>query len=374
MKVLFSDNGLRALYNFRYDVIRHFIDIGYDVVLTFPLCTYEQEYAERFPNNCRLLPIKWSPNSKNPVGDLIFMSELYGLYRKEKPQIVFHYSIKPNIYGTFASHICGIPSVAMVAGLGYAFEGTSLSKKMLKHFYKIALRRANWVITLNSENYQFLQAKGYISNNNSELFEGGEGVNLQYYKGRERSFDRVNFILMSRILFDKGYDEYSKAAKIIKTKYPDVNFFILGPTDYDSPMGVPKERFERDIKEGFISYLGYSHNIKKYLDCDNMVSVLPSYHEGLSRTLMESIALGLPIITSNISGCRETVCEGENGFLVKTKDFNDLANAMERFILLDKKTKSKMSASSLDIAKRKFDVNQIISRYDNIISKICKEK
>ncbi|MDO5760795.1 MAG: glycosyltransferase [Bacteroidota bacterium] len=174
MKLVLNDNGLRALINFRIDVIEHFIAQGHQVVLIYPACTREEDLINKIPTECKVYEVDMLPSGNNPLKDFAYFKQLYKIYKKEKPDLVFHYTIKPNIYGTFAATLLKIKRVDMVAGLGYIFTGNGLSKKIGRLLYKIGLRMANRVITLNSENRDLLVAKGFVLEKNMILYGGGK--------------------------------------------------------------------------------------------------------------------------------------------------------------------------------------------------------
>lgn len=205
------------------------------------------------------------------------------------------------------------------------------------------------------------------------LFGGGEGVNLEHYSYRKSKFDSVTFLMVARILYDKGYDEYVQAARIVKSKYPDAKFKLLGPLDVVSPMGVPREVVNKDVATGLIEYMGMTNDVQSVMGHPNIVSVLPSYHEGLSRSLMEACAMGKPIITTNIPGCRETVDDEVNGFLVAVREADSLAEAMIRFIELPKEKKIAMAEASHRKAIKEFDVNNVLVKYQNIVDELLQK-
>ena len=178
------------------------------------------------------------------------------------------------------------------------------------------------------------------------------------------------FLMVARVLYDKGYQEYVDAAAIVKQKYPNVSIELLGATDFSSPMGVPKSVLEKDIADGKITYLGVTNDVPSYLKRKNVIIVLSSYHEGMSRSLMEALAMSKPIITTNIPGCKEMVDEGVNGFLVPVKNASALANAMIKYIELSDEEKEKMKHASYQKAVKQFDVKHVLEQYDKIIDEI----
>ncbi len=178
------------------------------------------------------------------------------------------------------------------------------------------------------------------------------------------------FLMVARVLYDKGYQEYVDAASIIRQKYPNVSIELLGATDFSSPMGVPKTVLEKDVADGKLNYLGVTNDVPSYLKRKKVVVVVSSYHEGMNRALMEALAMGKPIITTNIPGCKEMVDEGVNGFLVPPKDSISLAQAMEKYINLSDEEKDKMKRASYQKAVEQFDVKHVLKRYDEIIEEM----
>lgn len=371
MKIILNDNGLRALINFRIDVIEHFVAKGHQVVLIYPACTKEEELINKIPQKCKVYEVNMVPSGSNPLKDFSYLCQLYKIYKEEKPDIVFNYTIKPNIYGSLAAKVLKIKRVDMVAGLGYIFTGNGLSKKIGRLLYKIGLRVADRVITLNMDNYNLLIERGFVLRKNMILYGGGEGVNLSHYPYAKNEFNVTRFLMVARVLYDKGYQEYVDAAEIVKKQYPNVDIELLGPLDETSPMGVPKSVVEQDVKANKIKYLGVTNDVPSYLKRDGVVVVVvSSYHEGLNRSLMEACAMARPVITTNIAGCKETVEQGINGYIVIPKDKQSLAEAMIRFIELPQKEKQEMAENSYRKAVQCFDVKIVLKQYDKIISEL----
>lgn len=369
MKIVLCDNGLPGLVRFRLDVIAHFLQKGHDVLLLYPSCTDADEWRRKIPAEATFVPIDFNPSSTNPVKDVDYMLKLLRIYREVSPDLCIHYTIKPNIYGTLAATMCSVKSIAMVAGLGYMFSGNSIAKVVGRWLYKVGLRLSDHVITLNESIKDVLVGKHFVKHKNLTLFRGGEGVNLGCYPLYVQKYDTpVKFLTVARVFYDKGYSEYAEAAGIVREKYPDVEFEWLGDYDRLSPMTVPQEILHRDIAEGRIRYLGTTIDVLQYLRRDGMCVCLPSYHEGLSKSLMEACSIGLPIIASDIPGCADIVNDGINGFLVPKKNARALADAMIRFLELSKEEKQKMARASYEKAVNSFDVKHVLEEYDRIIN------
>lgn len=362
-KIIFTDNSLRNLFNFRGDIINHFVEDGYEVVIVAP-----KDIDKEISESLKYYPIELNSSGFNPFKDIFYFIRLMRIYRKERPKAIFHYTIKPNIYGSWASKILGLKNVVMVTGLGYVFAGTGIRRKIGRFLYKSGLRRADRVLLLNKTNYDKLLGEGYIAERQSTLFSGGEGINLsKFNRMNEYDFTKTRFLLIARVLYDKGYSEFVDAAAIVKKTFPETTFEILGATAENSPMGVPKNVLEKDISNGLIIYHGESNNVLEWLNGNGIVTVLPSHHEGMSRSLMEACAAGVPIITTNIPGCKELVDDGLNGYLVEPKNSESLAEAMIKFIELPEAEKVRMGKKGRQKAEMQFDVKNVIREYEKIL-------
>lgn len=371
-KILFCDNVLWGLVNFRGSVIRHFVQQGDEVVLVAPQDD-ESIMKVDIPEGVRYIPVRLNRCSRNPFTDLIYCAHLYRIYRKEHPDYIFHYTIKPNVYGSIAARLAGINCTGMVAGLGYGLLGDGMLSRLLAVMYRYAFKYVSSIFVLNKFNYQYLLDHKFCTSAQLRLFKGGEGVDLSAYPYvREESGSPVVFLMVGRVLYDKGYREYVQAAKIVKQQYPDVRCQLLGMLDETYPAHVDEEELKRDVEEGTIEYLASTNDVMQYLGRSGVVVVLPSYFEGLSSSLMEACAVGRPIIATDIPGCRETVDEGKNGFLVKVKDSSSLAEGMLRYLSLSDAEKQAFSRHSRKKAEETFDVRQVIKEYEKDLAKARK--
>ena len=370
MRIFFCDNRLGGLLGFRIDVIKHFVEAGHEVcVIVPPARNSWDRVGEQIPGGVHIIEVNMQPSGMNPLRDLRLFLDYLRIYRRERPDIVFNYTIKPNIYSSIAAKMCGSRIFCMLAGLGYMFDGSGFRKRVGLKLYKYGLSKAEKIMVLNQMNYDKMLEYKMTDADKLLLLKGGEGVNLQKYAYKPADYSKgTTFLMVSRILYDKGYSEYLDAARIIKRKYPDVHFELLGPLDYDSPMGVPKDVFERDQKEGIVKYLGVVPAVNDIVSKENVVMVVPSkYGEGLNRSLMEACAIGRPIITTDIHGCRETVEDGVNGYLVTKGDVQSLVSAMEHFIELSEQEKRTMARRSHEIAVDRFDIKKVIKIYDELL-------
>jgi len=358
-KIVIISPYTRSLINFRGELIKDIINLGYEVIALGPDDGFEKEIEELGAKYCNYYLKR---TSLNPLRELKSILSLIKILRKLKPSIVFSYAIKPTIYGSLAGFIANIPNkYSMITGLGYTFTGKSLQHKilqtLLKLLFKISLKLNQVIFFQNPDDLKYFQKMKLISGKVRTEVVNGSGVNLNKYYYTNPVLKPISFLLIARLIWDKGIGEYIGAARILKDKYPEIDFKLLGPID-SNPSGVKKSNIEEWINEGFIRYLGKTNDVRPYiLNCS--VSVLPSYYrEGTPRSILEAMSMGKPIITTNTPGCRETVLEGVNGFLVPIKNSTLLAEAMEKFILKPE-TITKMGKMSREIAEKKYDVRKV---------------
>ena len=367
MKIAFCNNNLSGFHLFREDVYKHYLEKGCEVIVLYPRSLNEQSYFLKVSEYCRCIAVDMYPNSQNLIADYKLYKQIRKIYEAEKPDIVINYTIKPNIYSALAASNLGIRTIDIMAGLGYVFDGKSLKKTLARKLYKFGLNKAEKVIVLNQENYDTVVDK-YVDRNRLILFEGGEGVNMEKYPYKENLFDNTRFLMVARLLYDKGFQQFVDAARIVKQQYPDVKFELLGPLSEDCPTGVKKTILDSYIQEGVIDYLGVTNDVPSYVLRDGIVVVVASYYmEGMNRALMEACSMGRPIITTNMPGCKEMVEDGHSGYCITPRSSEDLAQACIKFLELSKDKKEAMARRSYEKCKKQFDVKIVLQKYDQII-------
>ncbi|WP_047383386.1 MULTISPECIES: glycosyltransferase family 4 protein [unclassified Cetobacterium] len=359
LKIFFTANVLWDIYIFRYGVIKALINDGHEVIVIAPNDT-RINFLEEL--GIRHIPIELNMRGINPVKDFKLLLQLKAIYKKEQPDIVFHYTIKPNIYGTIAAKIAGIKSIAVLTGLGYSFVEGGIISSIAKKMYKFSLKFSKEVWVLNDDDKETLIKQKIVPTEKIFILPG-EGVNIEKFSPVEREENQeLIFLMVARAFFDKGVREFVEAAKIIKNKNYKVKFWFLGALGGNAANGVDSAKMDEYVKSGILEYLGHRKDVEVLINASDCV-ILPSYREGISKVLMEAASMEKPIIASNVTGCKEIVDDNVNGYLVKAKDSVDLANKIESFIKLSLEEKKTMGKKGREKIIRQFDEKIIIDIY-----------
>jgi glycosyltransferase involved in cell wall biosynthesis len=287
--------------------------------------------------------------------------DLRSKLRAIRPDVLLCYTIKPVIWGGLAYGFTkNCRFVALITGLGFAFQGVTMKRRILTRLviwlYRRALKNADAVVFQNEDNRQEFVSRGIIPGSKAHVINGS-GVNLDHFDVAPFPSGPITFLLVARLLGDKGVREYVRAASIVRTQFPKSRFLVVGWQD-PSPDGITQSELQQWVDANLIELLGFQQDVRpSYAQCH--VFVLPSYHEGMPRTVLEAMAAGRPIITTNIPGCRATVVENENGFLVAPKDALALADKMIWFAQQSSETIQRMGSVSRRLAESKFDVHEV---------------
>ena len=373
-KIILIGTVASSFYGFRADLIRTLLKKGHQVY------AFTSEYTAEDLNKIEKLgatPITYTLNrgGLNPLADVIATYQLSKKIKAVNPDLVFSYFSKPVIFGTLAAKLAKAPRVVgMLEGLGYTFteqpEGlgkkTQLIKKIQVFLYKIALPQLDQLIFLNPDDPKDLLEKYAINVKKVEVL-GGIGLNLQDYPYQPLSNIHLplKFLFIGRLLKEKGIYEFVQAAKLVKKIYPDTEFTVLGAIDHHNLGALQQTELNALISSNIIQYPGHVSNIKDWI-ADSHVFVLPSYREGVPRSTQEAMAIGRAIITTDVPGCRETVINTNNGFIVPKWNPEALAEKMIYFIEHPEQTQV-MGAESYKIAVEKFDAEKVNQRLVNIL-------
>lgn len=338
------------------EFIEALVTSGYRVLVVAPrdeaFRTLESAGAE-----CHDFPL--SRRGMNPVRELYSIWFLYRFFRRVRPTAVFNYSIKPVIYSSYIAGRCRVPNIfSMVTGLGYMFSRNNALRDLVLALYRRALKYNDKVFFQNTHDRDVFLSNHLIDPGNAVVVNG-TGIDLRKFRPAAPPTAPPVFLLISRMLWEKGIREFVAAACSLKVRYPDAQFRLLGPID-DNPSAISKEQLERWSSDG-VEYLGQTGDVRPYLE-EAAVYVLPSYYrEGTPRSILEAMAMARPVITTDWPGCRDPIEDGINGYLVPVRDAEALATAMEKF-LLDDELAGRMGRESRRIAEQEYDVHDINER------------
>ena len=347
-----------SLYNFRGQLLKHLKSANLEVSALASGATKNDIKAVK-ALGADYIEYPVSRSGLSPIQDCKTFFKFLEIFKQQKPDIILAYTIKPIIWGGLAARF--IPSCrfyALVTGLGYAFQKGSWKKNLLMKLviflYKTALKKADKVIFQNPDNRQVFIDLDIVPEHKTAVVNGS-GVDAKYFEVNPLPLT-PKFLLIARLLGDKGIREYVKAANIIKQHYPQAVFQLVGPED-PSPDGISLEELTKLNQNNSVDYLGSTNDVRPFID-DCSIFVLPSYHEGLPRTVLEAMATGRPILTTDVPGCRETVINGENGWLVEKANVEQLVNRMTWFIENPLEWQ-RMAEASRTMVENKFDVHKV---------------
>jgi len=354
MKIAVLSSHTQSLFWFRLDMMKLFIENGHRVFALGPEPPKEWEMKFK-ENGIDYRQIFVERNGTNPLSDFRTYRDLYRFLKHEKPDKVFCYQAKTILYGCLAARFNRILEVyPLIAGLGSIIISRGLKhriyKIIMKAGYRFACRSSKKVIFQNEDDKVEFIKNGLVNHERTAIINGS-GVNLDKFKPAVMPREPA-FLFIGRLIKDKGIMEYLEACKLIKEKYPSIRCMLLGPYD-SNPSALRAEELQPYIDEGIIEYFGEQGDVRP---CSTFV--LPSYREGTPKAVLEAMAMGRSIITSNAPGCKETVIDGENGYLVKVKEVKELAEKME-YLILNPEIYRTMGEKSLMIAREKYDVNLV---------------
>ncbi|MDT9599698.1 glycosyltransferase family 4 protein [Sphingosinicella rhizophila] len=363
--VALSINASWNIVNFRTGLIKDLQRQGYRVVALAPVDSYSPKLQALGVDH---IPIPMDSKGVSPIRDLILLGRYWRVLRRLRPDVFLGYTAKPNIYGSLAAHSLGIAVINNVSGLGTAFIRDDLLTRIVTGLYRLAFRRSATVFFQNEEDFDMFLAAGMVTPAQARLLPGS-GVDLERFSpaaapGEASAF---RFLLIARLLWFKGIGEYAEAARLIRRQGRDARFQLLGFLDPDNPNGVPKDQVLGWVKEGIVDYLGESDDVRPFIAEADCV-VLPSYREGMPRTLLEASAMGKPLIATDVAGCRQLVEHDLNGFLCAPRDAGSLAEAMLDMLRLSPARREEMGQAARAKAESQFDERIAIGLYQEAIA------
>ncbi|CAG0940069.1 partial galacturonosyltransferase, partial [Gallionellaceae bacterium] len=322
---------------------------------------------------CEVYDIKMDNKGSSPLADVKTFLAYRKMYRTLRPDLALHFTIKPNIYGALAARSVGLHCVNMVSGIGTAFIRESWLTRIVEQLYKLSQSWPHKVFFQNMDDLGMFVERRLVPAEKVERVPGS-GVNLtQFVAAPPANNPALVFLLIARMLRDKGVMEFVEAARLVKARHPQVRFQLLGQLGVANRTAILREQVESWVAEGVVEYLGETDNVAPYISNADCI-VLPSYREGISRILLEASAMARPIVATDVTGCREVVDDGETGYLCKVKDPVDLADKLERMLSLSCEQRAEMGRKGREKMQHEFDEQIVIRRYLEVIDEIVRQE
>lgn len=366
-KVMIALNTAWNLLNFRSGLIQALVHRGYEVIAVAP----EDEYASKLAGlGCRYIPLPMDNKGTHPGRDLVLLSRFIRLMRAERPHVFLGYTVKPNVYGSIAAQMSGVAVINNVAGLGTVFIQGGWLNQLVRGLYRVALARSRKVFFQNDDDRQMFVSSGLVADQVTDRLPGS-GVDLQRFLPLALpNKTPIRFLLVARMLWDKGIGEFVEAARILRRRGTRAEFCLLGFLDVQNPRAISRKQMDDWVAEGAVRYLGVRDDVRgeiAHADC----IVLPSYYrEGTPRSLLEAAAMARPIITADSTGCRDVVEVGVSGLLCRPKDPYDLAEKMAAFVSMSAEDRSAMGLCGRERMEREFDERIVITKYLQAIDSV----
>jgi glycosyltransferase involved in cell wall biosynthesis len=344
-------------------LIRALIENGHDVIAVAP----SDEYVPKLISlGCRYVPMPMDNQGTHPGRDLILLWRFLRLMRSERPDVFLGYTVKPNVYGSLAARLLGILVINNIAGLGAVFIKEGWLVQVVRWLYRVALSRSTKVFFQNDDDRQLFIGGGLVRTEVTELLPGS-GIDLNRYRPTLKPSvntgdSKFRFLLIARMLRDKGVGEYVEAARLLSQRWPHAEFCLLGFLDVLNPTAISQAEMDAWAAQGFVNYLGVSEDVRDAIATADCV-VLPSYREGTPRTLLEAAAMARPIIATDAVGCREVVDDGVNGYLCKVRNAKDLAEKMAKMLMLPSELRYEMGLRGRAKMEAEFDEQIVIGKY-----------
>jgi len=355
MKILILSNHFLTLHLFRLELISKLLENNYEVVISTPASERNREFEKM---GCRVIPTKIRRNSVSPFADIRLFFRYLHILKNERPDYVFSYTIKPNIFGSFASRILGIKQICNITGTGNTLLGEKWVKTVIINLYRFSVKTAHKVYFQNKDDLHYFKSKGMVADNFKLI--PGSGVNLEKFQKKELPpFENIRFIFVGRIMKIKGIEEFIQCAEEIKEEFPQHTFAVAGfieETNY-------KELLEDKVKQGTIEYLGFCKDMPSILEKCHCL-VCPSHGgEGLPNAVLEASAMGRIPIGSRVSGIKDVIVEGYNGFLFEPKDQASMCQTLKAFILSSNDLKTEISTNGHKLVESLYDRKNVIQTY-----------
>lgn len=360
MRIVLTVNVAWNIWNFRRTLVEALVEEGHHVIILAPS---DQTVDELRKLGCDFEPLEMSRKGLNPFEDFALAMRMRKAFKRLKPDIVLSFTIKNNVFGGFASRGMRHAFIPNVTGLGTAFLSGGAVRMLVERLYRFAFAKLPIIFFQNGDDLALFKERGLVRKEQAHILPGS-GIDLQRYAAEPfpEGSGSPRFLMIARLLRDKGVVEYADAARAVKLTHPDVEFQLLGAIDAHNRSAISREVLDGWVAEGVLEYLGETSDVRPYIAKAHCI-VLPSYREGAPRTLIEAAALARPTITTNVPGCRAVVEAEETGFLCEVKSAESLADAMRVFAGMSPERKAAMGAKARQKMVSEYSDKIVIARY-----------
>lgn len=362
-KILLSANTTFALYNFRYNLMKELQRQGYEVV-----CVGDKPNERLEKEGWKFVPCHMDRRGKNIINDLKLFLEYLKIFYEEKPDYIFNFTIKPNIYGAVAAKILGIPTINNVTGLGDMFDGGKCNSKIVSLLYKIAFRFPKRIFFQNNDDMNIFLNNRLVRKEKCVRIPGSGVDTIKFVPAEKKVVDnKIRFLFLGRISNKKGVRIINEVSKLLTPKYPNIEFQLLGKIYTDEDEHISLEEIKEWEKQSNIRYLGTSSDVRNEISQADCIIFPSFYREGVPRSLIESAAMGKPILTTDNVGCRDIVENGYNGYLADPKSVESMLGIVEKFLNLSKNQQERLGENGRKKVVEQFDERIVIKSYLNEI-------
>lgn len=367
LDIVITDNTTRSIWNFRRSLVKYLIKKGHRVTIFAPLGENVEELQLL---GCTIVDLEMSPNTINFIENYKSYRKFKSFFRNKKPDVILGYTIKNNIFGALAARSSNISFIPNITGLGTMFLSSKLSRISAQILYMYAFKKSEIVFFQNIDDRDLFVDLKIVKPGQSVLVPGS-GVDLRHFDTAPypKKNAATRFLLIARLLRDKGVMEYVEAARMLRREGSDARFQLLGAAGEKNRSAIDRETVAKWEAEGVIEYLGVTSDVRPYIAAANCV-VLPSYREGAPRTLIEAASMGRPIIATNVPGCRSVIDANVSGYLCASRSSDSLASAIQKFSELPKELQERMGRAGRAKMIREFDERLVLKSYDEAIQKL----
>lgn len=366
MHVLMTVNTAWNIWNFRRPVVEALLAGGHQVTILAPLDDYAPRLTEL---GCAFLPLEMNAKGLNPVDELRLWRRFRRLFKMQKPDAILSYTIKNNIFGAMAAKSLGIPFIPNVSGLGTGFLSGGTLQLIVEQLYRRAYRGLPVVFFQNEDDRDLFTSRRLVADKQAYILPGS-GIDLEHFRATDLPrADAPVFLMIARLLRDKGVVEFVEAARQIKAERPNVRFQLLGEVGSENRSAISSGTLEGWVREGTVEYLGTTPDVRPVIEAATCV-VLPSYREGAPRTLIEAAAMARPLIATDVPGCRAVVDHEKTGFLCAVRDADSLSVAIKRFLALTPEQRGEMGRAGRSKMEKEYDQRLVVRAYSEAIYKL----